>query len=98
MDAIVAADYREWAPQIPPEKSAELAAHVEAGRVLWLRELKFCLEPGEEKFLDERWSNGADKNISLESAQAPLKGTAGDAQDLDALRAMVARFRTQAVA
>lgn len=97
MNPIVAADVREWAPQLSHEKSAELAAHVEAGRVLWLRGLPFALEPGEEKFLDERWSNGADKNISFENAQAPLKGAAGEAPDLVALRAMIARFRTQAV-
>jgi hypothetical protein len=98
MEAIVSVDYRDWAPQLAPEKSAELAAHIEAGRVLWLRNLAFTLDPGEEKFLDERWGNGADKNISLESAQAALKGAAGETNDLDALRALVARFRTQAIA
>ena len=76
----------------------ELAAHVEAGRVLWLPALKFALDPGEEKFLDPRWSNGEDKNISLEHAQAPLRGAAGTPEELDALRAMIARFRAQAVA
>jgi len=97
MQAIVNADVRQWAPQVPQERSAELAAHIEAGRVLWLPQLAFALEPGETRFLDERWSNGADKNISLAAAQAPLKGAAGEAVDLDALRAMVARFRAQAV-
>ena len=98
MDPIVTAQYREWSPRLAPEKSAELAAHIEAGRVLLLPELGFCLEPQEKKFLDPRWSNGADKNISLENAQVPLKGAAGTTEELAQLRGMVARFRTQAVA
>jgi len=96
-EAIVTAPIRDWAPQIPPDQSAELAAHVEAGRVLWLPQLKFGVDAAEEKFLDPRWSNGADKNISLENAQAALRGAAGTPQELDALRAMIARFRSQAV-
>jgi hypothetical protein len=98
MDSILTADIRGWAPQLPPERSAALAAHIEAGRVLWLRDLAFGLEPDEAKFLDEGWSNGADKNISLETAQAPLHGAVGEPADLEALRALVVRFRAHTVA
>ncbi len=95
---IVTLAYREWAPKLPPETSARLASEVEAGRVLLLPGLAFALEPQEEKFLDPRWSNGSDKNISLESAAATLRGAAGTPQELASLRTMVARFRAQAIA
>ena len=97
MDQIVTLPYANWSLAIPAETSRELAAQLEAGRVLFLPKMAFELVDCEKKFLDPRWSNGADKNISLENAQGELKGAAGTPAELAELRGMIGRFRTSAV-
>jgi hypothetical protein len=97
VDQIVTLSYSSWSPGIGADTSRELAAQLEVGKVLLLPKLAFELPDCEKKFLDPRWSNGADKNISLENAEGELKGAAGTPAELAELRAMIARFRTGAV-
>ena len=97
MDQIVTLPYSNWSPSLGVDTSRELAAPLEAGKVLLLPTLSFELSESEKKFLDPRWSNVDDKNISLENAQGELKGAAGTPAELTELRAMIARFRTQAL-
>jgi hypothetical protein len=61
-----------------------------------LPRLGFELHADEQRFLDVRWSDGKAKNISLEGAA--IKGAQGDATDLTALAAMIARFAANATA
>ena len=74
--------------------SHDLEAALEAGHVLHWPQLAFALQPGEERFLDPRWSDGKSKNISLR-AGGLLRGASGDAAELRALQAMIARYAAQ---
>jgi len=65
---------------------------VEDGKVLSFPQLPFVLREDERRFLDEHWADGKAKNISVRWPGAELRGAAGGAADLDALRAMVVRY------
>lgn len=71
---------------------------VEAGEVLAFDRLAFALQPGEQRFLDERWSDGKAKNISLRWPAGELRGAAGSADDLRLLHGLLLRFATDAEA
>ena len=91
---MVTLDIASWQPAASPERTDALARELEQGAVLVLPKLAFRFEPGEERFLDARWSDGRAKNISLEGAA--IKGAKGSSDDLAGLAAMVARFATSA--
>ena len=65
---------------------------VESGRVLVFPRLAFALDESERRFLDPRWTDGKAKNISVRWPAGELRGAAGSADDLVALRAMVVRY------
>src|SRR2546425_12839198 len=73
-----------------PTRSVE--AVLEDGQVLSFPQLPFVLSETERKFLDERWADGRAKNISLRWPGGELRGAAGEASDLAALKAMVTRY------
>jgi len=65
---------------------------VEDGLVLAFARLPFTLAGDERRFLDERWADGRAKNISVRWPGGELRGAAGSAADLAALRAMIVRY------
>ncbi len=79
------------AAPLPPETIAAL----ESGKVLFLPQLSFVLEPAEQALLTPALRAPKSRNISLDNA-GHLKGAQGDAATLAALTQMVARFRAQA--
>ncbi|HEY4139440.1 MAG TPA: Kdo hydroxylase family protein [Casimicrobiaceae bacterium] len=83
-------DVASWRPSISPERTDEFAQSLESGGVLVLPRLAFALEPGEERFLDPKWSNGRAKNISFD--RGAVKGARGTPDDLADLGRMVGRF------
>jgi hypothetical protein len=85
-----------WHPHVAPADTERYARELESGAVLVLPRLAFELSPAERRFLDIRWSDGRAKNISLDGDA--IKGAQGDAADLDALTAMIARFAADASA
>ena len=89
-------DIATWRPQVAPGDTEHYARELESGAVLVLPHLAFSLSPAEQRFLDVRWSDGKAKNISLDGDA--IKGAQGDAADLEALAAMVARFAVDATA
>lgn len=97
MNAIHTLALDTWTPPAVAEAGAVLAREIEAGRVLYLPRLAFAFREDERRFLDPRWSNGRGKNIALDNDVAPLKGAAGSPDEVAELRALVARFRAQAV-
>ena len=78
-----------WADDGP---TRGVEAVVEHGAVLSFPRLPFALSAAETKFLDPRWADGKAKNISLRWPAGDMRGAAGDAADLDALRAMIVRY------
>jgi hypothetical protein len=73
-----------------PTRAVE--AVVEGGHVLVFPHLAFVLEEAERRFLDPRWTDGKAKNISVRWPAGELRGAAGAADDLLALRAMIVRY------
>ncbi len=65
---------------------------LENGEVLSFPHLPFVLSPAETRFLDPRWADGRAKNISLRWPSGEMRGAAGEAADLVALRAMIVRY------
>lgn len=78
-----------WADDGP---TREVEAVVEDGMVLSFPHLAFGLDESERRFLDPRWTDGKAKNISVRWPSGELRGAAGGADDLDALRAMIVRY------
>jgi hypothetical protein len=64
--------------------------------VLFFPKLRFSFEGDEARFLSEQWSDGKAKNISYRGGHLPLQGAQGDAVDIAALKAVIARFAGQA--
>ncbi|HJV63759.1 MAG TPA: Kdo hydroxylase family protein, partial [Albitalea sp.] len=73
-----------------PTRGVEAVA--EDGLVLSFPKLPFALADGEDRFLDERWTDGKAKNISVRWPGGALRGARGSARDLEALRAMIVRY------
>jgi hypothetical protein len=94
MSTIVTLDIADWHPALGPDAQADLTRKLEEGRVLALPRLAFTLSDAERRFLAPSWSDGRSKNISLDGSA--LKGAQGTEEDRAALRAMIARFATQA--
>jgi hypothetical protein len=97
MSQIETLDLADWAPLLSEAESRRHAAALEAGKVLYLPQLRFALQPQEKRFLDPRWSDRKAKNISYDPASAAIKGAQGNASDLEDLRRLVERFHQQAV-
>ena len=89
-------DLVTWRPQVAPADTERYARELESGAVLVLPRLAFELSHAERRFLDVRWSDGRAKNISLDGGA--ISGAQGDADDLDALAAMITRFAADASA
>jgi hypothetical protein len=79
-----------------PTRHVEQA--VEDGLVLSFPQLPFELAESERRFLDPRWADGKAKNISVRWPAGELRGAAGDAADLAALKAMIVRYAEQSEA
>ena len=90
MTELVTLDVASWRPAISPERTEAFAEKLESGGVLVLPRLAFKLEPGEDHFLDPRWSNGRAKNISLD--RGSVKGARGSPDELANLGRMIGRF------
>ncbi|AOZ04884.1 Kdo hydroxylase family protein [Cupriavidus malaysiensis] len=92
LDLIRPQPYTDWQPQVSPATAAALRRELEQGCVLYFPELKFHFEPGEERFLDSRWSDGKSKNINLRADSSAVRGAVGSAADLAAMSALVRRY------
>jgi hypothetical protein len=90
MTELAMLEIASWHPTIPASRTDTLASALEGGGVLVLPKLAFAFEPGEERFLDAKWSDGRAKNISFDSGK--IKGAKGDPQDLVDLGRMIGRF------
>jgi len=73
-------------------------AVLEEGHVLSFPKLAFALADDERRFLDERWTDGHAKNISVRWPAGELRGAAGADSDLAALRALIVRYAEQSEA
>ncbi len=84
-----------WAVDGPTH---DVEAVVEDGEVLSFPQLPFALSNAERRFLDPRRADGKAKNISLRWPGGEMRGAAGEASDLVALKAMITRYADQSEA
>ena len=84
-----------WADDGP---TRGVEATLEAGDVLRFPHLAFALLESELRFRDPRWTDGKAKNISVRWPAGELRGAAGTADELAALRAMIVRYADQSEA
>jgi len=84
--------YADWAPQVDAATAAGLRQQLEQGAVLYFPNLHFRFEPGEERFLDSRWSDGKSKNINLRASDHAVRGAQGGEQDLKDLYRLIRRY------
>jgi len=97
-DTILRLDDDRWeaAPGDAPAPGYEAA--VERGQVLWFPNLRFEFLPDEQRLLDPAVGDAKAKNISLRADGDQLRGAGPDPRDRDALKALVLRWRRQAMA
>jgi hypothetical protein len=69
---------------------------LETGKVLYFPNLRFAIDGGETALLDPKLADPKRKNISLEPRGGALHGVVGDSVTQSAVRALVARYQTQA--
>ena len=79
-----------------PTRSVEPV--LESGHVLAFPHLPFDFADGDKRFLDPRWADGKAKNVSVRWPSGELRGAAGEAGDLAALKALIVRFAEQSEA
>ncbi|UIF86463.1 Kdo hydroxylase family protein [Cupriavidus sp. UYPR2.512] len=84
--------HTDWAPQVTAEERATLRRELEQGAVLYFPNLNFRFEPGEERFLDSRYSDGKSKNINLRADDTAVRGAQGSPQDLADLYTLIRRY------
>ena len=92
LDLIRTQPYAEWSPEVSPETRATLRRELEQGAVLYFPNLHFSFAPGEERFLDSRYSDGKSKNINLRANEGAVRGAAGSPQDLTDLYNLINRY------
>jgi hypothetical protein len=92
LDVIREVSLNHWRPD-SKDLPVDSAEHwLESGKVLFFPHLRFDLSESETRFVAESWSDGKAKNISYRGHQKLLRGAQGSDEDLEQLRAMIARF------
>ncbi|WP_116138701.1 Kdo hydroxylase family protein [Trinickia diaoshuihuensis] len=86
----------DWAGSDLSVTRDTLRVALETGKVLYFPNLRFAIEGGETALLDPALADPKRKNISLDPNGGALHGVAGDAVTQSAVRALVARYQTQA--
>lgn len=92
LDLIRPQPYTQWSPDVDAATRADLRRQLEQGAVLYFPNLHFRFEPGEERFLDSRWSDGKSKNINLRANETGVRGAVGSTQDLADLYKLIRRY------
>jgi hypothetical protein len=97
-DPILRLEDMTWESSPADAASPGYEAAIESGQVLWFPRLRFALLPGELRLLDPAVGDARAKNISLRADGDQLRGASPSPEDQAALRAMLLRFRGQAMA
>jgi len=92
LDLIRPQPYTDWSPAVDAATQADLRRQLEQGAVLYFPDLHFHFEPGEERFLDSRYSDGKSKNINLRATETAVRGAQGTEQDLADLYRLIHRY------
>jgi hypothetical protein len=97
MDAVHSLSFADWTPAPGVAEALEYTSLIEQGNVLYLPQLRFEFEHGEERFLTPDWLDGSSKSVYLKGKERQLRGTSANGHDREALQAMVERFGRQSL-
>lgn len=75
-------------------RAGDAVGVLERGGIVVLPQLPFALEPGEDRFLTTDLFSGESKNVSFDPATGKVGGVKLEGAELEALKAMVARYST----
>ncbi|MDD4933857.1 MAG: Kdo hydroxylase family protein [Methylacidiphilaceae bacterium] len=92
MNSIVELPGNSWTQAVAAEVQNQAIESLEEGMVLYFPQLAFELLPGEEAFLQPRWSTGGAKNISFERETGQIWGVSGSDAEKTALSRMLRRY------
>lgn len=93
---IIEVSSADWHGQGLPVPRETLRAALERGKVLYFPNLRFAIEGGEAALLDPALADPKRKNISLGANGGALHGVIGDAVTQSAVRALIARYQSNA--
>lgn len=84
---------QEWDSHFAESVQQQAIKSIETGRILFLPDLNFVLNPTEKEFLDPKYSDPNSKNVSYSTAQKKMWGVRNltDAEHIN-LKAMLSRF------
>ena len=77
----------------PGETPGSLARELEAGAVLLFPDLPFPFSAFESRFTERPFADGKAKNVNIRGEAASLRGAAGTAEEQEALRQLLIRYR-----
>jgi hypothetical protein len=97
MRSVIDVALDQWAPQVAPEQTRDLATGLEQGSVLYFPNLAFKFSEAERRFFDPRWADPKSKNISYDGERDTLAGAVGSDADCGSLRAILKRYRKQSI-
>ncbi|WP_336485249.1 Kdo hydroxylase family protein [Methylobacterium nigriterrae] len=72
---------------------ASLVEALEGGAVLMFPGLDFPFSPFEERFVERPFADGKAKNVNIRGGAAELRGASGSAEEQEALRQLLIRYR-----
>ena len=93
---IVEVNCTDWSGSDLAATRETLRVALETGKVLYFPNLRFAIDGGETALLDPKLADPKRKNISLTPGGGALHGVVGDGVTQSAVRALVARYQTQA--
>jgi hypothetical protein len=96
MSSIITLDTARWDAPLASPAAAAATRDVESGNVVFLPQLKFALEPAEQRFLSPQWLAGSAKNVSFDTRTHKLAHTSAQGADHDELAAMMERYAAHA--
>ncbi|MDD2676503.1 MAG: Kdo hydroxylase family protein [Methylacidiphilaceae bacterium] len=92
MNSIIELPGNSWTQAVASEVQDRAIESLEEGKVLYFPQLAFALLPGEDAFLQPKWSTGDAKNISFERETGQIWGVSGSDAEKTALSRMLRRY------
>ncbi|VVM04332.1 hypothetical protein MAMT_00027 [Methylacidimicrobium tartarophylax] len=92
MNSIIELPGNSWTEAVASEVQDRAIESLEEGKVLYFPHLAFELLPGEDAFLQPKWSTGDAKNISFERETGQIWGVSGSDAEKTALSRMLRRY------
>lgn len=92
MDVLETLDINSWSGPVSKALQEKAIKALESGKVLYLPQLPFELNPHEERFLSTKYVDPKSKNISYNTANDKIGGALCEASEAQFLKEMIKRY------